>query len=60
MYTVDVGGVWVICSPRDPSFVRSNPAELDRFFLREELELCVSSLKFSGPLKNLEPEKSGM
>ena len=32
-----------LCSPRDPRFVDSNPAEVDEFF--------------SGSLKNLKPEK---
>ena len=29
---VDLGGLGVPCSPRDPRFARSNPAEVDGFF----------------------------
>ena len=30
--TVGLGGLGVTCSPRDPRFVGSNPAEVDGFF----------------------------
>ena len=29
---VDLGGLGVTCSPRDPKFAGSNPDEVDRFF----------------------------
>ena len=29
---VDLGGLGVTCSPRDPRFAGSNPAEVDGFF----------------------------
>ena len=32
MAQVSLDGIWVTCSPRDPSFVGSNPAEVDGFF----------------------------
>ena len=32
MYTVSLGGLGVTCSPRDPRFAGSNPAEVDGFF----------------------------
>ena len=30
--TVNLGGLGVTCSPRDPRFEGSNPAEVDGFF----------------------------
>ena len=32
MYHVGLGGLGVTCSPRDPRFAGSNPAEVDGFF----------------------------
>ena len=32
MYVVGLGGLGVTCSPRDPRFAGSNPAEVDEFF----------------------------
>ena len=29
---VSLGGLWVTCSPRDPRFADSIPAEVDGFF----------------------------
>ena len=29
---VDLGGLGVTCSPRDPKFAGSNPTEIDEFF----------------------------
>ena len=31
-YAVGLGGLGVSCSPRDPRFAGSNPAEVDGFF----------------------------
>ena len=61
------GGLGVRCSPRDPRFAGSNPAEVDRFFrtkkkswaqvLRERLQALSPESEISGLLKNLKPEK---
>ena len=32
LYSVDLGGLGVTCSPRDPRFAGSNPADVDGFF----------------------------
>ena len=32
MHVVGLGGIGVMCSPRDPSFAGSNSAEVDGFF----------------------------
>ena len=53
---VGLGGLGVTCSPRDPRFAGSNPAEVDGFFQDEEVlstsspgrdfKLGVQSLRF--------------
>ena len=32
IYIVGLSGLGLTCSPRDPRFAGSNPAEVDRFF----------------------------
>ena len=54
--TVGLGGLGVTCSPRDPRFTGSNPAEVDGFFqdvkilstspLGRDFRLRVPSLRF--------------
>ena len=55
----DLGVTW---PPRDPRFAGSNPAEVDEFFQDKssgrDFKLGVPSLKISGSLKNLKPEKN--
>ena len=56
----------VTCSPQDPRFAGSNPAEVNGFFKDVKI-LSTSPLggtlswrsesEISGPLKNLKPEK---
>ena len=52
---VDLGGLGVTCSPRDPRFAGSNPAEVDGFLGRKnpehksfgrDFKLGVLSLRF--------------
>ena len=66
MIQARLGGLKVICSPRDPSFAGSYLAEVDGFFQDVKL-LSTSPLggtlswgpesEISGSLKNLKPEK---
>ena len=67
--TVVLGGHGVTCSPRDPRFTGSNPAEVDGFLGRKNPEHKSSEKDFklggpeseiSGSLKNLKPEKIGL
>ena len=51
---VSLGGLGVPCSPRDPRFAGSNPAEVDGFFSGRK------NPEISGSLKNLKPEKIGL
>ena len=54
--TVGLGGLGVTCSPRDPRFAGSNPAEVDGFFSgrknpehkssERDFKLGVPSLRF--------------
>ena len=56
MHVVSLGGLGVICSPRDQRFAGSNPAEVDGFFSGcknaehkssgRDFKLGVSSLRF--------------
>ena len=64
---VGLGGLRVTCSPRDPGFAGSNPAEVDGFF--QYLNILSTSppggtlsrgSEISGSLKNLKPEKIGL
>ena len=61
-----LGGLGVTCSPRDPRFAGSNPAEIDGFF--QDVKILSTSppggtlsrgpeSEISGSLKNLKPEK---
>ena len=57
---VGLGGLGVTCSPRDPRFAGSNPAEVDGFF--QDVKILSTSpggpeSEISGSLKNLKPEK---
>ena len=64
---IGVVGLGVTCSPRDPRFAISNPAEVDEFFQDvkilstsppgETLKLGGPESENSGSLKNLKPEK---
>ena len=60
---VGLGGLGVTCSPRDPRFAGSNPAEVDGFFQDVKI-LSTSPLSWrseiSGSLMNLQPEKIGL
>ena len=63
---VGLGGLGVTCSPRDPRFAGSNPAEVDGFF--QGVKILSTSppggtlreSEISGSLKNLKPEKIGL
>ena len=66
---VGLGGLGVTCSPRDPRFAGSNPAEVDGFF--QDLKILSTShtggtlswgpdSEISGSLRNLKPEKIGI
>ena len=46
-----LGGLWITCSPRDPRFAGSNPAELDEFFSKRKSPEHKSSgsLRFQSP-----------
>ena len=60
-YKVGLGGLGVMCLPRDPRFTGSNQAEVDGFFQDVKI-LSISpsggpESKISGSLKNLKPEK---
>ena len=63
---VGLGGLRVTCSPRDPRFAGSNPAEVDGFFQNVKiLSTCPPGhggleSEISGSLKNLKPEKIGL
>ena len=63
---VGLGGLGVTCSPRDPRFAGSNPAEIGGFF--QDVKIlstsppggtlsCGPEYVISGSLKNLKPEK---
>ena len=65
---VGLGGLGVTCSPRDPRFAHSNPAEVDAFF--QDVKILSKSSpggtlswglesEISGSLMNLKPEKIG-
>ena len=65
----DLGGLGVTCSPRDPRYAGSNPAEVDGFF--QDVKILSTSppggtlswgpeSEISGSLKNLKPEKVGL
>ena len=62
---VGLSGLGVTCSPRDPRFAGSNPAEVDGLFQdvkvlsTRDFKLGVPSL-ISGSLKNLKPEIIGL
>ena len=59
--SVGLGGLGVMCSPRDPRFASSNPTEVDGFF--QDVKILSTSppggpeSEISGSLKNLKPEK---
>ena len=67
---VGLGGLGVICSPRDPRFTGSNPlAEVDGFF--QDVKILSTSppggtlswgpeSEILGSLKNLKPETIGL
>ena len=66
---VDLDGLGVTCSPRDPRFAGSNQAEVDGFF--QDVKILSTSppggtlrggpeYEISGSLKNLKPEKIGL
>ena len=62
---VGLGGLEVPCSPRDPTFAGSNPAEVDGFF--QDVKILstrppegLPESAISGSLKNLKPEKIGL
>ena len=66
---VGLGGLGVPCSPRDPRFMGSNPAEVHGFF--QDVKILNTSppggtlgwapeSEISGSLKNLKPEKIGL
>ena len=65
-YKVGLGGLGVTCSPRDPRFADSKPAEVDGF-CQDVIILStsppgvtliyVSESEISGSLKNLRSEK---
>ena len=38
---VDLGGLGIMCSPSDPRFAASNPAEVDGFF--QDVKILSSS-----------------
>ena len=66
---VGLGGLGVICSPRDPRFTGSNLAEVDEFFQDIKIvSTCPlggtlsrgSRVDISGSLKNLKPKKIGL
>ena len=69
MLLVGLGDLGVTCSPQDPRFAGSNPAEADGFFQDVKilstsspgrpLSWGVPSLRL-GSLKNLKPEKIGL
>ena len=52
-------GLGVTCSPRDPRFASSSPAEVDGFFQDVKIVSTGPAGKsaISGSLKNLKPEK---
>ena len=66
---VSLNGLEVPCSPQDPRFTDSNPAEADGFF--QDVKILSTSppggtlswgpdSEISGSLKNLKPEKIGL
>ena len=66
---VGLAGLGLPCSPRDPRFTGSNPAEVDEFF--QDVKILSTSppggtlswgpeSEVSGSLKNLKPEKIGI
>ena len=64
---VVLGSLGVSCSPRDPRFADSNPAEIDEIF--QDVNIVSSSPRggtlswgseISGSLKKLMPEKIGL
>ena len=42
---IGLGGLGVTCSPRDPRFADSNPAEVDGFFQDSEQKSSGKNLK---------------
>ena len=67
--TIGLGGLVITCSPRDPRFTGSNPAEVDGFF--QDVTILSTGppggnlswgpeSAISGSLKNLKPEKIGL
>ena len=67
LMAVGLGGFGLTCSPRDPRFAGSNPAEVDGFFRDVKiLSTCPPGGTFaggpgsesSGSLKNLKHEKN--
>ena len=63
------GGLGVTCSPRDPRFAGSNPADVDGFF--QDVKILSTSppggtlswgpeSEISGSLKKPKPEKIGL
>ena len=70
MHEVRLGGLGIRCSPQDPRFVGSNPAEVDGFFSGcknperkssgRDFKLGGSVSEISGSLKNLKREKIGL
>ena len=68
-WQVDLGGLGVRYSPRDPRFAGSNPAEVDGFF--QDVQILSKrppggtlnwgpESEISGSLKNLKPKKIGL
>ena len=66
---VFLGGLGVTCSPRDPRFAGSNPAEVDGFL--QDIKILSTSptggtlswgpeSEISGSLNNLKLEKTGL
>ena len=68
---VGLGGLGVMCSPRDPKFGGLNTSEVDGFFFSgrknhehkssgRDFKLGGPEYEYSGSLKNLKPEKIGL
>ena len=65
MKVVGLGGLGIMCSPRDPRFMGSNPVEVHGFF--QDIQILSTSppaggpeSEISGSLKNLKPEEIGL
>jgi len=57
---VGLSGLQGTCSSRDPRFMGSNLAEVNRFFQDIKILSTSPESEISGSLKNLKPEKIGL